>query len=80
MKRYGALPFVDICEREALNPNDCYAVAVKKDDVVINHLSRALSRICSLFIARGGAITYVVAKWSTKIFYGSFSRRIRNAQ
>ena len=48
-------------KREALNPNDGYAVAVMKDDVVIAHLPRALSRICSLFIARGGAITCIVS-------------------
>ena len=58
-KTYGA-PLLDlICEREMLNSTDRYAVAVLKDDV-ISHLSRVLSRICSLFIARGGAITCVV--------------------
>ena len=50
-----------ICEREALNPNDRYAVAVMKNDVVISHLPTVLSQICSLFIARGGAITCVVS-------------------
>ena len=35
-------------------------MAVLKDDVIIGHLPRVLSRICSLFIVRGGAITCVV--------------------
>ena len=34
--------------------------AVLKDDVIISHFPRVLSQICSLFIARGGAITCVV--------------------
>ena len=48
------------CERETLNSTDRYTVAVLKDDVIIGHLPRVLSRICSLFIARGGTITCVV--------------------
>ena len=59
MELYPA--FVNICEREALNPNERYAVAVMKNDIVISHLQRVLSQICSLFIARGGAITCVVS-------------------
>ena len=47
-------------ERETLNSTDSYAVAVLKDNVIISHLPRVLSRICSLFIARSGAITCVV--------------------
>ena len=50
-----------ICEREMLNPNDRYTVAVMKDDIVIGHLPRALSCTSSLFIARGGAITCIVS-------------------
>ena len=49
-----------ICERETLNSTDRYAVAVLKDDIIIGHLPRVLSRICSLFIVRGGTITCVV--------------------
>ena len=47
-------------EREMLNSTDGYAVAVLKDNVNISHLPRALSQKCSLFTARGGAITCVV--------------------
>ena len=45
------------CKREPTNKRDRYAVAVTKDGTVIGHLSRKLSRICSLFLRRGGTIT-----------------------
>ena len=48
------------CKKEMLNSTDRYAIAVLKDDVIIDHLPRVLSWICSLFIARGGTITCVV--------------------
>ena len=35
-----------ICERKTLNSTDRYAVAVK-DDVIIGHLPRVMSRIVS---------------------------------
>jgi len=31
-----------------------------KDDVIIGHFPRVLSRLCSLFIARGGTITCII--------------------
>ena len=48
------------CERELLNANDRYAVALKKDGAVIGHLPKKISRICSLFIRRGGTIECTV--------------------
>lgn len=48
------------CIREPLNANDRYAVALKKDGVVIGHLPQKISRICSLFIRRGGTIECTV--------------------
>ena len=45
-----------ICEREPSNRRDRYAVAVIKDDDIIGHLPRNISRICSLFLLRGGSI------------------------
>ena len=36
-----------ICEREMLNSTDRYAVAVLKDDIIIGHLPRVMSRIIS---------------------------------
>ena len=44
------------CEREPTNSRDRYAVVVKKDGVVIGHLPRKVSRVCSLFLRRGGTI------------------------
>ena len=48
------------CAREPLNDSDRYAVAVIKDSVTIGHLPRKISRVCSLFLQRGGSITCTV--------------------
>ena len=48
------------CVCEPLNVMDGYAVAVKKDDTVIGHLPKKVSRICSLFLRRGGTIQCIV--------------------
>ena len=45
-----------VCEREPRNAADRYAVAVKKDGMIIGHLPRKVSRVCSLFLRRGGII------------------------
>ena len=45
-----------LCERQPFNVVDRYAVAVLKDDTIVGHIPKKVSRICSLFIARGGAI------------------------
>ena len=42
------------CDREPGNSCDRYAVAVKRSGVVIGHLPRKVSRVCSLFLRRGG--------------------------
>jgi len=44
------------CVRESLNENDRYAVAMIKDDIIIGHLSRNISRVCTLFLCRGGVL------------------------
>ena len=44
------------CEREPANSTGRYAVAVTKDGVIIGHLPRKVSRVCSLFLRRGGTI------------------------
>ena len=49
-----------VCVREPHNSHNHYAVAVKREDVLIGHLPRKLSRLCSLFLRRGGAIFCVV--------------------
>jgi hypothetical protein len=46
------------CEREVNNVTDRYAVSVVKDCTTgpIGHLPRKASKVCSLFIRRGGTI------------------------
>ena len=44
------------CERQPTNSRDRYAVVVKKDGEAIGHLPRKVSRVCSLFLRRGGTI------------------------
>lgn len=48
------------CGREPGNAKDRYAVAVKKDGTVIGHLPKKVSRVCSLFLRRGGNIQCTV--------------------
>ena len=48
------------CERDRDNARDRYCVAVKKSDIVVGHLPRKISRMCSLFLGRGGNIHCVV--------------------
>ena len=49
-----------LCQREAGNSSDLYAVAVLKDGTTVGHLPRKISRICTLFIRRGGTISCLV--------------------
>ena len=49
-----------VCQREPLNSSDRYAVAVLKDDVVVGHLPRHMSRVLSLFLLRNGTIECIV--------------------
>jgi len=51
-----------LCEREPTNRRDRYAVAVIKHDVVIGHLPRRISRVCSLFFRRGGNIVFRITR------------------
>ena len=45
------------CEREPSNSQDRYAVAVKKEgSSIVGHLPKNVSRVCSLFLRRGGTI------------------------
>ena len=46
-----------LCEREPDNRSNRYAVAIKKDGIIIGHLPRKISRTCSLFLRRGNEIT-----------------------
>ena len=49
-----------VCEREPTNLNDRYAVAVVKDDVIVDHLPRAQPKIYSLFLCKNGTIDCIV--------------------
>ena len=49
-----------MCVRETHNAQDRYAVAVKKSQTVVGHLPRKISRVCSLFLRRGGVIECTV--------------------
>ena len=42
------------CERELDNVNDRYAVCVMRHGTIIEHLPQQISRVCSLFLRRGG--------------------------
>jgi len=48
------------CERKVGNSYDTYAVAIKKlidgNCVVVGHVPRKISSICSIFIQQGGTI------------------------
>ena len=46
-----------VCKRQISNVIDRYAVSVVKDDVIVGHLPKKISKICSLFLRRGGSIT-----------------------
>ena len=48
------------CTRESNNSNDCYAVAVRKNDAVVGHVPRKISRVCALFLEHNGTITYTI--------------------
>ena len=48
------------CEKETGNIHDLYAVAIKKQDVVVGHMLQTISTLCHLFLSSGGTITYTV--------------------
>ena len=50
-----------LCEREVRNVVDRYAISVKKDSgITVGHLPQKISRVCSMFIQRGGEIIATV--------------------
>ena len=54
------------------NTNDRYAVAVKDNGMITGHLLRKVSCLRSLFLRRGGRITYTVT--STKRYSADLSQ------
>ena len=49
-----------MCEREVGNDKDRYATAVIKEGTIVGHLPKRISRVCSLFLLRGGSIMCTV--------------------
>ena len=49
------------CEREPTNAVDRYAVAVIRNGLVIGHLPKKISKVCSLFLRRGGTLQCIVS-------------------
>ena len=46
------------CKSDIHNSHDQYAISVMKDEITVGHLPRKLSRMCSLFLRRGGKFLY----------------------
>lgn len=44
------------CRREPTNSRDPFAVAVVQSDVIVGHIPRKISSVCSMFLLRGGTI------------------------
>ena len=53
-EQYGQQLFVVL--GEPTNTIDQYAVAVIRSGLVVGHLPKKISRVCSLFLRRGGTI------------------------
>ena len=51
-----------ICVRDPFNSIDRCVVAVKNGDTVVSHMPKKISRLCSLFLRRGGSITSTVTE------------------
>ena len=66
-----------VCAREPHNSHKRHAVAVKREDVLIGHLPRKLSRLCSVFETRRCDILCCYRR--KKIFGRSASRRPRSS-
>ena len=45
------------CVRELHNSEDRYAIAVKRSGTIVGHLPDRISKVCSLFLRRGGELT-----------------------
>ena len=47
-------------EREGGNTNDSYAVSIIKDDLIVGHVPREMSRICWHFLGHEGTMASIV--------------------
>ena len=62
--RYICSSVLDIelpCQRETGNISDPFAVSMLKDGVIVGHVPRKISSICSLFLLRNGSIICLVS-------------------
>ena len=60
-------------ECEGRNPEDPYAFALQKDVIIIGHIPRTISCVCTLFLRGDGAIQYTVSgprKYSDDLLQG----------
>ena len=48
------------CARKSDVSNNRYAVAVRKNNAVVGHVPRKISRVCVLFLERNGTITCTI--------------------
>jgi len=50
-----------VCKREEGNPQERYAIAVKKYGNIVGHMPCNISMLCSLFIRRGGTMICIIS-------------------
>jgi len=67
-----------MCECEPGNGRDRYSVAVIKHNVIISHLPRKISQVCSFFLQRGGSIK-MPSYWIKKILSRLATGQCRSA-
>ena len=63
----------EVCKREPTNVVDRYAVVVVKNEIVIGHLPRGISKVCSKFLSRGGLIRCPISgnqRYSSDLLHG----------
>ena len=44
------------CQREPTNSHDPFTVAVMQSQVIVGHIPRKISSVCSMFLLRAGTI------------------------
>ena len=67
------------CEREDRNPQDPYAVGLKKDGNTVGHVPCTITCICTLLLRHGGATYYSYCDWAKAVFLRFATGRSRVA-
>ena len=52
--------YKDVCTRKPINATNRYPVTVTKNEEIVGQLARKLSKVCSLFIGRGGSTSFMI--------------------